>query len=123
MTFSLSKKIILKGNESFNKVFKQGKIFSSHYFQIYVIHEGPLKIGFAVQKGYKHKPERNRIKRITRELTRTNYIDYQLSQQMVILTKLDILKTDYITLEKDFNQLLLKIQDYFKGPIQDSNNL
>ncbi|MBN2411573.1 ribonuclease P protein component [candidate division KSB1 bacterium] len=107
--FTLPKSIIIKKNEEFNEIFKKGKIFSSAYFIAYTLNNDSVKVGFTTPKTIKNKPQRNKIKRITRELWRKNYRNYILNRKIIIISKISLLSVNYIELEDDFNKLLFQI--------------
>ena len=110
--FTLPKNIIIKKNEEFNEIFNQGKIFSSEYFIAYTLKNDRVKVGFTTPKRIKNKPQRNKIKRITRELWRKNYQKFTLDKKIVIVSKISLLNVNYIKLEKDFNNLLTQIENH-----------
>ena len=108
--FTLPKNIIIKNNDEFNEIFNQGKIFSSDYFIAYTLKNDCVKVGFTTPKRIKNKPQRNKIKRITRELWRKNYRKYHLDAKIVIISRISLLSVNFIKLEEDFNHLLYKIE-------------
>ena len=109
---SLPKKYILKKNKQFQYLFEHGKHFSSNYFVAFIAKNDSLQIGFSVQKGYKNKIQRNKLKRMTRELWRNYRIKPNLCN-IVFLTKVDALNANYQHLSFDFNQLLSEIKKDF----------
>jgi len=106
---TLQKRSIIKKNSEFNELFTTGKFFSSIYFKAFSLPCETVKIGFTTQSGLKTKPQRNRIKRITRELWRKNFPKYQLDAKIIITAKTKILQVCHLTLEKDFNDLLKQL--------------
>ncbi len=108
---TLPKNIIIKKNEEFNEIFNKGKIFSSAYFIAYTLNNDSVKVGFTTPKSIKNKPQRNKLKRITRELWRKNYRNHTLNKKVVIISKITLLSVNFIKLEEDFNKLLYKIEN------------
>jgi len=108
--FILPKNSLIKKNDEFNEIFNKGKIFSSEYFIAYTIKNDKVKVGFTTLKGIKNKPQRNRLKRIARELWRKNYRNYTLCSKIIIITKSNLLTINFKTVEDDFNKLLFKIE-------------
>jgi len=106
---TLLKSSIIKKNSEFNEIFTTGKFFSSIYFKAYTLPCSAVKIGFTTQRGLKTKPQRNRIKRITRELWRKNFPQYQLAAKIIFTAKAKILNVSHLDLEKDFNDLLKQL--------------
>jgi ribonuclease P protein component len=106
--YSLHKKHIIKKNEHFNHLFKYGKPFSSKYFLAFILQSDFLQVGITAQKGYKNKVQRNRLKRVTKELWRKSS-EKPNTCHLVILAKLEALDKNYKQLEIDFNELLLVI--------------
>ena len=106
---SLSKKSLIKKNTQFNQLCKKGKSISSKYFQAFFLDGVDQQVGFTVQKGYKNKIQRNRLKRVTRELWRT-CLDQPTRCQIVFLTRLEAHSRVFAELEDDFHDLLCRIK-------------
>lgn len=110
---SLPKSIILKSSE-FHPVFKDGLFVHNEYFTIFFVRGTDLKVGFAAPKKCGSKPTRNKLKRIGRELWRTNYRKYDLPAHLVILVHVVNLTVRHIIREKKINSLLAEIDELLR---------
>ena len=107
--FSLPKSLII-GSRDFQEIFEKGKSIHGNCFSLFYL-EGEFRgVGFTVKKEVKNKPDRNRLKRRTRELWRLNFRNYQLPARIVILTQARALNMSYRNLEEEFIQLLCKLE-------------
>jgi len=111
--YSLPKNTVIKKSSEFRSTIRNGFCHSTQFFTAYSIKAPSVRIGFAAKKGYKNKPQRNRIKRITRELWRQCYGDYYLPAEIVIMASPSLLKQKYKDLEADFCTLLEKIEKHY----------
>ena len=102
---SLPKQRILKKNSAFHEIFRFGKAIHGKYFSVFYKITESNKIGFAA-KGYKNKVQRNKLKRIGREMYRTH--QYQIIRPIhaVFVVKSLTLTKNYETLVNDFDELV-----------------
>jgi ribonuclease P protein component len=107
---ALPKRLILKKISEFNEVFQQGQFLKNEYFSISFVGKDNLKVGFAAPKNSGNKPTRNKLKRIGRELWRTNFRNYDLPAHIVIITRKKILMAKQHVREQSINQLLREIE-------------
>jgi ribonuclease P protein component len=84
---SFGREYSLKEDLAIKRVFRSGKKFKGRCLSIYYYGSGslPLKIALKVRKNVGSSPERNRIKRIIREIIRTNKDKFQNRGHLVIL--------------------------------------
>ncbi len=68
-----------------------------------------VRVGFAVGRGLVNKVQRNRLKRRTRELWRTQYRNFNVQGDVIIIAKKQAFEAPFSELEKDFINLLHKI--------------
>jgi ribonuclease P protein component len=106
---SLPKSIILKASE-FNSVFEDGQFVKNEYFSIFFVNRDALKVGFAAPKKCGSKPVRNKLKRIGRELWRTNFRNYDLPAHLVIVVHKDNLKIKHTQRDETLKNLLHDIE-------------
>lgn len=109
--FSLPKNIILNKKADFSCIILEGETQNTQFFRAFFIRDDQFKIGFAVQKGYRNKPERNYLKRKLKELCRLSYKEHRLSGKNVIIIKKIALKTNFKILQDDFKSLLVKLEN------------
>ncbi|MBN1479854.1 ribonuclease P protein component [candidate division KSB1 bacterium] len=110
--------MILKKNADFGQLFQKGLCIKNEYFSFFFVRDNDLKIGFAVNKRCANKPIRNKLKRIARELWRTNFRHFHLPVHMVIVTSERILELDYKAREIYFKSQLQKVEQQLKATTQ-----
>jgi ribonuclease P protein component len=110
---------IIKKNQDFNVLFSDGALFSSKYFTAFVLESEKQQVGFATQKGFQNKIQRNRLKRISKELWRRNTLR-TFSVKVVIVARIEGLTKRFKELEIDFDDLLFKIEQAYK-PVKPSS--
>ena len=107
--------IRLKKEKDFNLVFNKGKrLYSSALSMVFVPSE-TLKAGFAVSKKHGGSVQRNRIKRLLREVIRlkiknNSLLDAQKLRSMIFIAKPPSLNLDYKSTEKAVTELLERIK-------------
>jgi len=111
---SLPKTIILKTSE-FHRVFQNAQSIRNEYFSVFFVKENNLKVGFAANKNCGSKPIRNRLKRIGRELWRTNFRNYELPAHLVIVVHKSVLKINQKNRVKLINTILYDIEGMLRG--------
>lgn len=108
--FSLPKRTIIKKKFIFSDIIQEGRKASTLLFRASFIKADDLCVGFTVQKGYKNKVLRNKLKRQLRELWRTNHHDFKIRGKIILVIKMDALKRTYSEKRDDFRKLLKKIE-------------
>jgi len=103
--------MILKKSADFRSVFQNGHSIKNEYFSIYFVKRNDLKVGFAAAKKCANKPMRNKLKRIARELWRTNHIRYSLSAHIVIIASKRNLAVRHNKREEAFVKLLAALNE------------
>lgn len=110
----LKKENRLSSNFEFNTTRKYGRYYSGRYFHIYFLiptnYNGPTKVGVVVSNKFSKKAvERNRVKRVYREVIRKNFekID-KGSLWIVIHPKFNSLEKNYEEISTDFNKVIQK---------------
>ncbi len=69
---TLKKQEILRGKDSFKEVFEKGEKLKGKWVVIFVVSAQQAQMGIAVSKKYRRAVDRNRIKRLIREIYRKN---------------------------------------------------
>lgn len=102
----------LKGEEAFEKIRKEGKIFQGDYFGISILKRKKgtkSRFGFVVSKKIaKSAVHRNRIKRALREAVRRNLNYFPKGVDAVILTKKTIFKKTTEEIMRELEQFAKK---------------
>lgn len=108
--------LILKKNEEFQYVIKNGKWYSGEYLVIYVSKnsENTKKIGFAVGKKIAKSVKRNRIKRVMRESYRLLESNISSGNNIVIIWKnnSDMALVNLLNVKDDLEKCLKKADIY-----------
>lgn len=108
----------IKKNKEFQKIFEKGKRgFSAHLTILYLTSD-QMKMGICVTKKHGKSVQRNRIKRLIREIFRQHQEEIKENYSYVILPKVAE-EYDYKTLERDFIYIIkkkgLKKEEKVKG--------
>lgn len=91
----------IKKNKEFQRIFEKGKRgFSAHLTILYLPSE-QMKMGICVSKKHGKSVQRNRVKRLIREIFRLHHEEMKENYSYVILPKVAE-EYDYKTLEKEF---------------------
>ena len=85
--FTLLKKEILRGRINFNNVFKNGTVISSKYISIFYKKAESRRIGFVVSKRIRKAAQRNRYKRLLREIYRQNKEYFPKEMDIILFAK------------------------------------
>jgi len=104
--FKLCKEEILRGKNSFNRIFKKGKVVSGKYSSVFYLHAHTRKVGFVVSKKLKKATIRNRQKRLLREIYRLNKKKFPEKFHIILLSNGST--DNFFLLQKDILNLLNK---------------
>ncbi len=106
--FKLRKNEILRGRLQFDNIFKNGEWIPGKYSSVLFVKSDSRKIGFVVSKKIKKAVNRNRQKRLLREIYRLNKMKFPESFHVVLLAK--GLTDDFFLLKQDVLNLVEKIK-------------
>lgn len=105
--FDLPKHEILRGKNSFQKIFKLGTLISGYHVSITFLKADTKKVGFAVTRKIKQAVLRNRYKRLMREVYRLNKAKFPDKIHIILFAKG---KSDHFeVLQKEILKLVEKI--------------
>lgn len=107
----LKKQNRLATNFEFNVVKKHGEKISTRFFNLYYLkaknYEGESRFGVVVPNSFSKKaPERNRAKRLLREMVRLNFSKIKDGYWVVIFPKEEIKEKKYEEIGTEFNKVL-----------------
>ena len=105
---------ILKRNEDFNKIIKEGKRNNNSHFIVYSLpplsfHRDTFNIGVSVGKKLGNAPVRNKQKRIVRDIIRKLAKENLIcNKQFVVISKKNCLESSYEIQEQKLRELFKK---------------
>ena len=108
----LKKENRLSSNFEFNVTRKYGKYYKGKYFHIYFLipknYEGPTKVGIVVSNKFSKKAvERNKVKRLFREVVKDNFEKINKGYLWVVIhPKVSCLNKSYEEISTDFDKIL-----------------
>lgn len=107
----MKKKDVLKSNELFNNIIKDGKRVSNKYFVICFKQKEFLKnnYGIAVGKKVGNAVTRNKVKRQVRNIITNNVTMFPNYHNYIIICKRDVLTISYKEMEENLIKLLNNI--------------
>lgn len=106
---------IKKNHEIASIVNKRKKVVNNNYVLYYQTNQkDKLRIAISVSKKYGHAFERNKAKRITRNIFRS-YLKKINNLDLVVVIKPSLKDTSYLKLEKEVQFLIKLIQNKIKG--------
>ncbi|HHV64003.1 MAG TPA: ribonuclease P protein component [Peptococcaceae bacterium] len=96
----LKKKYRMRKKAEFQTVFAKGKSYSSKHVVIYIFQGLPVKFGIVVSKRIGNAVQRNRAKRLLREVIRLNQDGLIVDCQMILLARRFIIGATFREVEK-----------------------
>jgi ribonuclease P protein component len=119
MKKTLKRNEILKPNELFHFAFKNGSHFTGRLLKITVLNYEKKLVGFTVTKKCRGAVNRNRLKRLLRELYRHHK---ELFGQGIIIFHAKVYENfNYQTICEDFNQIINQMNSLGSNFIHKTN--
>lgn len=103
----LQKKFRLRQKSSFKEVFEGGKNFSVKHVAIYVL-KGPKRFGFIASKKVGNSIQRNRARRLMREVIRLHLSEIRNDVQIILIARAGIRGVSYYEVENSMLNMLKK---------------
>lgn len=103
----LARNLRLRRNKDYKTVFAQGKSFSSKYVVFYFM-GGTPKYGFIASKKVGNAVQRNRAKRLMREVIRRHLSELQQNLEIVCIARASLKGVSYSDVEKSVLNALKK---------------
>jgi ribonuclease P protein component len=100
--------MIIKRNSDFSEILKNGKHISSRYFSVAFLDAQGVRVGFACRK-CTSACQRNRLKRLGRELARTSATFRTLPVKMILVMKETADSIPFQLLKTTFEELMVRI--------------
>ena len=107
----LAKKYRLTKEKDFKKVYQRGRCFAGQYLVLKKLKNDfkESRFGFSIStKISKKATDRNKIKRRLSEVIRLNIKNIKAGQDIVLVSKKDILEKDYQSIKDDLLKLIKK---------------
>jgi ribonuclease P protein component len=106
----LNRKNRLTNNSEFQQVYNQGRSFAGSYVVLYVKKNRMehTRFGFTVSKKIGNAVERNRIKRIMREICRLNLERFAEGYDLIFVARRKIKGISYRLVEHEMGKLCIK---------------
>ena len=107
---------MVKKHEDFNKIINTGKKVSNKYMIIFSLEKNFPKPNFGIAVGKKigNAVERNKMKRIFRNLVDNNRLLFKNYYNYIIMIKKEAKNTSYQTLDEEMKKILKKEEKYEK---------
>jgi ribonuclease P protein component len=110
MHFSLKRNEILKKNNDIKSIFAKGNKILGKYVIIYFYRGKRRKVAFIVSKKIdKRAVVRNKFKRWLREIYRQGKFKLDVSTELLIIARHDIINAEYVLLKDEIEKLFSNI--------------
>ena len=93
----------LAKREDFNRVYRRGKSVANMQFVVYVLPQkvqGPFRLGVSVSKKLGNAVVRNRLRRMMKEIVRTNQEDFITGVDFVVIARKPVVDMDFEEMKK-----------------------
>lgn len=109
----LQRKYRLRKKSGFQTIFREGKNRSAKYVAIYVL-KGTKRFGFIASKKVGNSVQRNRARRLMREVIRLHLSEIRDDLQIIFIARASIKGVSYIEVEKSIMTMLKKANVFKK---------
>lgn len=104
----------LRKKSSYQAVFADGKNYSVKHVAIYVL-KGPKRFGFIASKKVGNSVQRNRARRLMREVIRLHLSEIRNDMQIILIARAGIKGVSYVEVEKPMMNMLKKANALIKS--------
>jgi len=101
----LKRELRLRKKSNIKEVFAGGKNYSVKHVAIYVL-KGPKRFGFIASKKVGNSVQRNRAKRLMREVIRIHLSQIRNDTQIILIARANIKGVSYLEVEKTMMNML-----------------
>lgn len=110
----LQRKFRLRQKSGFKEIFEIGKNYSAKNVAIYVLFKGPNRFGFIASKKVGNAVQRNRAKRLMREVIRLNLPEIRKDIQIICIARARIKGVSYSEVESNIMYILKRANTLVK---------
>ena len=110
----LQRRFRLRKKSSYKTVFADGKNYSVKHVAIYVL-KGPKRFGFIASKKVGNSVQRNRARRLMREVIRLHLSEIRNDIQIILIARASIKGVSYREVEKSMMNMLKKANALISG--------
>lgn len=103
----LKRKFRLRKKSNIQEVFLEGKNYATKHVAIYIL-KGPKRFGFIASKKVGNSVQRNRAKRLMREVIRLHLPEIRNDIQIILIARARIKGVSYWEVEKTMMNMLKK---------------
>ena len=101
----LKRKFRLSSKSGFQAIFENGENYSVKHVAIYIL-KGPKKFGFIASKKVGNSVQRNRARRLMREVVRLHMSEIRNDIQIIFIARVRIRGVSYMEVEKSMISML-----------------
>jgi len=110
----LKRKFRLRKKSGFQAIFAAGKNYSVKHVAIYVL-KGPKRFGFVASKKVGNSVQRNRARRLMREVIRLHMSELRNDRQIIFIARAGIKGVSYWEVEKSMMNMLKRANALIKS--------
>ncbi|AFQ46462.1 ribonuclease P protein component [Desulfosporosinus meridiei] len=110
----LQRKFRLRQKSGFKAIFEIGKNYSAKNVAIYVLFKEPNRFGFIASKKVGNAVQRNRAKRLMREVIRLNLPEIRKDIQIICIARARIKGVSYSEVESNIMYILKRANTLIK---------
>ena len=110
----LQRKFRLRQKSGFKAIFELGKNYSAKYVAVYVLFKGPNRFGFIASKKVGNAVQRNRAKRLMREVIRLNLPEIRKDIQIICIARSRIKGVSYSEVESNIMYIFKRANTLIK---------
>lgn len=103
----LQRKFRLRRKSSIKAIFKEGNNFSVKYVAMYIL-KGPKRFGFIASKKVGNSVQRNRARRLMREVIRLHISEIRNDLQIIFIARARIKGVSFFEVESSMMNMLRK---------------